>query len=134
MENSKDPELKISTKLQILQRLFKNEEIESIIDKLEIAEVVELQRFIWEKTVEFGIITNGKKFSRTDITRRMVPTSQYQEMKNCKEPSFVCKGTQCIHSNPICAIEKIKSHVTIMSAAMRDYVGIKIEEETPTLN
>ena len=124
-----EPVLKTSTGIQVLQRLFNNEAVESIVDKLETEEVIELQHFMWEKTVEFGIKAKGKKFSRTEITEKMIPSSKYQEMKNCKEPSYICKGTQCIYSNPICAMEKIKSHIAVMSSAIREYVGLDLEEK-----
>ena len=119
--------LKISTKVQVLQRLFSGREIISLVDKLGVDEVVELQGFVWEKTVEFGIKAKGKDFSRADVTKRMIPTPEYQHIKNCKEPSFVCKGTQCIHSHPVCAIEKIKSHLKVMSDIINEYAGVKME-------
>jgi hypothetical protein len=124
---TKDTKLRISTKVDILQRLFSQGDIESLIDRLDVDEVVELQRFMWEKTVEFGIKAKGKDFSRTDVTKRMIPTPEYQRMKGCTEPSFVCKGTQCIHSNPVCAIEKIKGHIRVMCDTIREYVGLKVE-------
>ena len=127
MQDIKEPILKISTKVEILQRLFTHGDVESIIDKLDVHEVVESQRFIWEKTVEFGIKAKGKDFSRTDVTQKMVTSSEYQQLKGCKEPSFVCKGTQCIHSNPVCAIEKIRNHIMVMSEAIREFAGFKVE-------
>ena len=130
---TKEPILKISTKIEVLQRLFSRGEVESLLDKLQVDEVVELQRFMWEKTVEFGIKAKGKDFSRMDVTRRILPTPEYQQMKGCKEPIFVCKGTQCIHSNPVCAIEKIKGHIKVMSAAICEYVGLEIENSQTVL-
>jgi len=126
MQIIKEPILKISTKVEILQRLFTNSDVGSIIDKLDVYEVVELQRFIWEKTVEFGIKAKGKDFLRADVTKKMVSSIDYQQMKDCKEPSYMCKGTQCIHNNPVCAIEKIKSHIKVMSLAIREYAGFKV--------
>ena len=115
--------LKLSEKIEILYHLFHGNAINPLIDELENRASVELQQFMWEKTVEFGIKSRGKNFSRGEITRKMTPTANYQKQQGCSEPQYNCKGTHCINSNPQCARKKIKEHIAIMAESIWDYIS-----------
>jgi len=123
MLTTKTASLKISTKVRVLQCLFSGCNLESILDKLKIEELLELRRFLWEKTVEFGIKAKGTNFSKSDVTKRMISVSAYQQMKNCKEPISVCKDTACIRTHPLCATEKIKGQMQVMKDAIGEYIA-----------
>lgn len=123
MLTTKPPSLRISTKIQVLQCLFSGCDLELILGKLEIEELLELQRFLWEKTVEFGIKAKGANFAKADVTKRMISVSAYQQMKNCKEAISVCKETACIRKHPSCATEKVKGHIQVMKDAIGEYIA-----------
>ena len=129
MINETNISLRPSEKLDILYRLFNEENIVDMIDKMDNRGVIGLQKFVWETVAEFGIITRKKHFSRKEITRKMTPTPQYQKSRGCTERSYYCKATQCIHTNPECARMKIKEHVRVMAESMREYVQIERQNQ-----
>jgi len=115
-------ELRISDKLEALYRLLKGISLDDLIDGMTNQEVVALQKFVWDKTVETGVRVRGKEFDRTEITQRMIPTPVYQRQQGCAERVYYCKGTLCIHSNPNCARKKIKDHVRVMMEVIQDWM------------
>lgn len=121
--------LKLGDRVKILYHLFHNQKISELIDDLDNRDVVAFQKYVWEKTVEFGIITRGKNFDRKEVTRKMTPTPNYQRQQGCSERTYYCKGTHCIHSNPNCARKKIKEHVEVMSSAIQEYIHIERQKE-----
>jgi len=121
--------LKLSDRVKILYHLFHNEKISKLIDDLDNRDVVSFQKYVWEKTVEFGIVSRGKNFDRKEVTRNMTPTPNYQRQQGCSERPYYCKGTHCIHSNPNCARKKIKEHVDVMSNAIKEYILIERQKE-----
>lgn len=123
-------DLRLSDRLDILYHLFQNEKISPLIDRLDDGAVRGFQKFIWEKTVEFGIICRGKNFDRKEVTRRMTPTPNYQQQQRCSAPLYNCKGTVCIFSNPKCARKKIKEHVEVMADSIREYIRIVRQKDT----
>lgn len=122
MQNTRSGYLNIHKKLEIIYHLFHGNKVSSLIDDLDNRAVVEFQKFMWEKTVEFGIKSRGKHFSRKEITRKMTPTPIYQKKHKCSEHPYYCKGTHCIFTNPNCAREKIKEHVDVMAESIWEYV------------
>ncbi|NOZ60923.1 MAG: hypothetical protein GXO74_04510 [Calditrichaeota bacterium] len=121
--------LRPGEKLDILYCLFRGDNIEQLIDKLDNDSVVALQKFVWETTAEFGIIARRKNFSRREITRKMTPTPQYQKSRGCNQHTYQCKATECIRYNPECAREKIKEHVKVMAETLQEYIKIERQNE-----
>ena len=117
-------DLRISDRLDILYNLFRGEQISDLIDKLDNRAVSAFQKFMWEKTVEFGITCRGKNFDRKEVTRKMTPTPDFQRKQNCLKSVYYCKGTDCIYSTPKCARKKIKEHVDVMAQSIREYIRI----------
>jgi hypothetical protein len=117
-------DLKLSDRLDILYHVFRGEKISPLIDKLDNLAVTGFQKFVWEKTVEFGIVCRGKNFDRKEVTRNMTPTPIFQRQQRCSKRVYNCKGTQCLHTNPDCARKKIKEHVDVMAASIREYIRI----------
>lgn len=124
-ENSIDTNrfLTLSQKIEVLFLLFHGFKISHMLDELDNFNVIDLQRFMWEKTVEIGIKTHGKLFDRDEITRKMTPSAEYQRMQGCTEPLYYCKGTACINSHPNCARKKIKEHIDIMAETIWEYLS-----------
>ncbi|HEX9971577.1 MAG TPA: hypothetical protein VGD14_05865 [bacterium] len=120
---------RLSDRLDVFFQIFRGNKVSPIIDKLDNHAVSALQNFMWEKTVEFGIICRSKKFDRKEITRKMTPTANYQRQQGCNERAYYCKGTYCIQINPNCARKKIKEHVDIMAETMQEYFRIAKQRE-----
>lgn len=115
-------DLKLSDRLNIVYHLLRGEKLSPLIDGLDDRSVNGFQNFMWEKTVEFGIVSRGKNFDRKEITRKMTPTAVFQLQQRCTLDSYTCKGTQCIFTNPKCARKKIKEHVEVMAESIREYI------------
>jgi hypothetical protein len=123
MKSLKNGSLQLSSKVELMYLLFHGEKVSSMIDQLTNDEIIDLQRFVWEKTVEFGLLSRGKHFSRKEITRKMTPTPIFQKQQGCKQPAFHCKGTECIQTETECGRKKIKEHVDVMSESIWDYIN-----------
>ncbi len=115
-------DLKLSDRLNIVYHLLCGEKVSPLIDDLDDRSVNGFQNFMWEKTVEFGIVSRGKNFDRKEITRKMTSTPVFQLQQRCTLDSYTCKGTQCIFTNPKCARKKIKEHVEVMAKSIREYI------------
>ena len=124
MEQSKSEKriLPLSARIEVLVHLIMNKPFDDILDELNINEVVALQRFVWNKTVEIGLRLKGSAFNRKDITKRMLSTPVYQRKQNCSERVYYCKGVMCIHSNSTCAKNKIFEHLTAMQGAVQQWL------------
>ena len=116
--------LPISIRLLALHMLFTNHHLSPIIEQLDNEQSVMFQKFIWEKTIEFGIKARGKDFLRNDITSRMISSEDYQIEQNCSEPLYTCKASSCIQSNPNCARRKIKGQVDVMAEVIWEYIHV----------
>lgn len=114
----------LGERLELFFHLFHGKKIGQLIDALDNRAVSVFQKFVWEKTVEFGIICRGKNFNRKEITRKMMPTPNFQRQQNCTQRAYYCKGTYCIQTNPACARKKIKEHVDVMAEAIQEYIRI----------
>lgn len=117
-------DLKLSDRLEIIYHLFHGEKIGYLVDKFDDHGVSGLQKFLWEKTVEFGIVCRGKNFDRKEVTRKMTPTAVFQVQQRCTQSLYNCKASQCIFSNPKCARKKIKEHVDVMAEVIWEYIRL----------
>jgi len=117
--------LSLSQKVNLLVHLLKGWPVDDLIDKYSNAEVVALQKFVWDKTIEIGLRLRGKDLDRKEITERMIPTPIYQRQQGCSERVYYCKGVLCIHSNPNCARTKIKGHVQVMIEVIQNWLSGK---------
>ncbi|HDL19486.1 MAG TPA: hypothetical protein ENH29_10560 [Bacteroidetes bacterium] len=120
-------ELPLSVRIEVMVYLVMNKPFIEFMGKLSNVEVVALQKFVWDKTVEIGLRLKGKSFTRKDITKRMIPTPTYQRQQKCSERVYYCKGVMCIHSNPECARNKIHGHLSAMQGAVQQW----LEETEP---
>ncbi len=118
-------ELSPGQKVEAVYRLLKGIPFDDLIETLSNEDVVALQKFLWDKTVEIGLRMKGKNFTRRDITGRMVPTPIYQREQNCSERTYFCKATLCILSNPSCARKKLKGQFQAMEEVIQEWVAEK---------
>ncbi len=118
-------ELSPGQKVEAVYRLLKGIPFDDLIETLSNEDVVALQKFLWDKTVEIGLRVKGKNFTRRDITGRMVPTPIYQREQNCSERTYFCKATLCILSNPSCARKKLKGQFQAMEEVIQEWVAEK---------
>ena len=121
----KAPKLKDSAKLLMLRRIFSGQEIASVLDELDIDQIIEAKKFIWEKTLEIGIKTCGKNFDSSEITAQFTPIAAYQKQMRCNEPPQKCMGIDCFKTNPQCAIKRTRQQLTAMCEKIDNLLGIR---------
>lgn len=114
--------LPLSSRTEALIFLIMNKPFDEFMDRLNNNEIVALQNFVWDKTVEIGLRLKGKAFSRKDITKRIVSTPVYQRTHKCSERVYYCKGVMCIHSNSSCARNKISEHLLAMQNSIQQWL------------
>ena len=112
-------ELSFRQRLEIIVGLFTGESLRPIFDKLSPSQLVEAHDFLWDKLVEFHYKTQSREFRRDEVTRKMVPSTEYQKLQNCDLWLDYCKGVECIWSNPVCASNKIKNNMEVMAEHIR---------------
>ncbi len=118
-------QLSLGLRLRVFHDLSEGRPLSSLVDSMpDDEEVVALQRFVWDRTVELGLGSLGDRFSRRDITARMVPTREYLRQNNCTRKIYTCKATQCIRIHPECARRKIKGQLDAMAEAAGEYVRL----------
>lgn len=108
-------------KLEIFHCIIEGKSVTPLLADLNVDEVMALQNFLWEKTVEIGLKVKGKYFAREEVTSKMVGITEYQREQGCVEPESTCKGYDCIQLNSDCALRKMKGQIEIMASAIHKY-------------
>ena len=85
-EKSIKKELSLSSRIEVLVHLIMNKPFHSVVDGLSTNEVVAIQKFVWDKTVEIGLtddvvveIINGLSNGDVVITKMSNGTSAESE-------------------------------------------------------
>ena len=115
-------DLPLSSRVEMLIYLIMNVPFTEFTHQLNNNEIIALQKFVWDKTVEIGLRLKGKAFSRKDITKGIVSTPVYQRAQNCSERVYYCKGIMCIHANSSCARNKISEHLHVMQDSIQQWL------------
>lgn len=108
-------------KLEIFHCIIEGKKVAPLLDGLKIDEIMALQNFMWEKTVEIGLKVKGKYFTREEVTSKMVGIADYQKRQGCLESENICKGYECIQLHSECAQRKMKDQIEVMATAIHKY-------------
>jgi CheY-like chemotaxis protein len=77
-------------------------------------QLVELQRFLWDRIFEIAANVLGRRIESYYITDRMEPPANYMRRVGCQEREDYCIANECFSSNPLCAAEKIRGELDVM--------------------
>lgn len=108
-------------KLEIFHSIIEGKNVAPLLDGLQVDDVMVLQNFLWEKTVEIGLKVKGKYFNREEVTSKMIGIGDYQKKQGCPEPESTCKGYECIPLHSECAVRKMKDQIEVMATAIHKY-------------
>lgn len=99
----------------ILKKIRKNVSdshyIDSVMTAMTVEQLIELQIFLWHEAMDFTENTLHRKLAREFITSRMEPTANYHRRQMCSEPLTACRANYCVHSNPMCASQKLREQI-----------------------
>ena len=76
--------IKNSKKLDVVRCMLTNKSIRYILDGMDFADLVELRGFLWEKTLEFGVLNRGADFTKAELARHVKPLRDKDKLKDIK--------------------------------------------------
>ena len=83
-------------KQKLIDHLEDDKLFEQILDTFKPRELVEIQVILWNYVIDYSYVV-GKNFSRSNLTGRMEPTSNYQYRVGCNERIDYCsKRARCV--------------------------------------
>ncbi len=106
--------------------------IDSIMTGMTVEQLMELQIFLWHEAIDFAENTLHRKLAREFITSRMEPTANYHRRQMCSEPVTACRANYCVHSNPMCASQKLREQIRSM-ISLFDRRSRRTEEQDKAL-
>jgi|Deesub1362B_J571_1020462.scaffolds.fasta_scaffold01010_6 hypothetical protein len=122
LEHRSELKLPCSVRVLALVRLFSGAPLDEFVEQLSPDQLVALQNFIWEKTVEIGLRIKGPSFSKKEITERMTATPAYQRTQGCSERTYYCKAAECLFANPDCARKKLREQLQAIQKAVQQWL------------
>ncbi len=84
-------------------------------------QLVELQRFLWDRIFEISANFMGRRIESYYITDRMEPPANYMRRVGCQEREDYCIANECFSSNPMCAAEKIRGELEVMRQIIAEF-------------
>jgi hypothetical protein len=117
---NKCTKLRESLKLELLFRLFQKKELGSFLQRLDDDELLEARRFVWEKTIEFGIRLQGREFSHEKILRQLKACTGEIQQK-CADRSLECGSYECLRSKSACAMANARCQVLLLARILGEF-------------
>ncbi|MBN1997464.1 hypothetical protein JW935_07935 [candidate division KSB1 bacterium] len=122
--DNKKKTIQLSLKLQIIRDLLQGKEVEAIMDEMSKQEMLDTKEFVFEKILEFGFKTKGRKFSRDRVLNTLNDLKNYQKEKSCNFPAGSCRNIDCYDRNPDCARQKMKMEIAILSRFFHEHINL----------
>ncbi len=116
--------LSISLKLDIIRALLTGTAMEPIIENLRANDILSVHRFVWEKTLEFGIKTRGRHFPQEELQSRLRSISQAQISRGCPADLKNCQLYDCYQQQPECMRAMALQQIEAMCSAVQDYLNV----------
>ncbi len=119
--------LPYSTKLDLLRALFSGKGLQEPLALLSPLGLLEAHRFVWEKTVEFGIKMRGRKFPQEELQAELRTRADLRAAETCPAQLKQCRLQECAERHPACMREVAIDQILTMSAAVGDYLQIPVK-------
>jgi hypothetical protein len=114
--------LPVAIKLDLLCSMLAGKSMDALLAPLSEAQLLEAHRFIWEKTVEFGIKIRGKKFPLDELQAALRALAEVQISRDCPAQVKQCRLTECASRHPQCMRRVATEQILGMSQAIHDYL------------
>ncbi|MBN1541469.1 hypothetical protein JW992_04945 [candidate division KSB1 bacterium] len=115
-------------KFQVLCRMLKGKRLGVLMEKLNDAQCLELQRFVWEKTLEFGIRAKGRRFTQEELLARLKAAEAH---KSDMVYGFVFKGLNRFNlasESPELIRAKMQEQLDLMCRVANQFIEIQMSE------
>ncbi len=117
--------LSVITKLDFLRALLMGANMERLIEQLSDQELLSVHRFVWEKTVEFGIKMRGRQFPQEELQTALRALAEVRTDRNCPAEVKQCHLRECAERHPQCMREVAADQIVAMGAAAKDYLQLQ---------
>ncbi len=108
-------------KLELLHRIFCKKSPQDILPSLSPEEIVSTHQFVWEKAIEFGIRSQGIRFSQDElISYCQEHTEPLPEA--CRNKPHPCYSLACLVQQRDCALPRISAQIDCLCEMALSYL------------
>lgn len=109
-----EKEVSLVQKVELLLRVFRNEETDDLVRKLTAEQKQDLRNFLEKEVIYLSRHSQGKPLSLAEIKSRFEPIPNYYYRQECNEPLEACFNETCIEANPQCFGRKMEGQISVM--------------------
>ncbi len=117
--------LSISLKMELLRALLTGTALTPVLEPLPPTDLLLVHRFVWEKTLEFGIKMQGRHFPQDEIQARLRSLSQAQFSRGCPAKLKNCQLQECYMQQPGCMRAMALQQIEAMGSAVQEFLIIQ---------
>jgi hypothetical protein len=114
--------LPYSIRMELLQALLTGQSLKPVIQKLEIQELLGAHRFVYEKTIEFGIKMRGRRFEQDELLATLQALADDYTNRICLADRPGCQLQECALLFPQCARGVASEQIIAMARAIKEYL------------
>jgi len=109
-------------KLRLLGLLLNRRPLKAFAGGLSDADLAAAHRFIWEKTLEFGIKTKGKSFPQDTVNDRLQDIAKARHNHGCAADLKHCSPEECAGPHSQCARAVLLEQIDAMEQMTREFL------------
>lgn len=114
--------LSVSIKLDLLRSMLMGHNLKEMVESFSESELLDVHRFIWEKTVEFGIKMYGKRFPQEELQAALRALAELHSARACPAQMKHCQLAFCVNRYPQCMRKIAVEQILAMGAATKKYL------------
>jgi len=109
------------TKLNLLGQLLNGHTLQAFVTGLSDADLLAAHRFVWEKTLEFGIKMKGKSFPQDTVNSRLQGIAKVHHDRGCAADLKYCSPEECAGQQPRCSRAVLTEQIAAMEQLTREF-------------
>ncbi len=114
--------LRINRKLDLIRSLLSGEGLQELLGLISPAELLEAHRFVQEKTIEFGLRVQAKRFAQEEMLTELRTLAEAHAASSCPDHNRQCRMEACLARQPQCLRETAVRQILAMAAVCRSFL------------
>jgi hypothetical protein len=114
-------QLSISQKMELVRAMLNGSDMLPLLHNCTSLELLHVHRFVWEKTLEFGIKTKGRSFPQEELQTELRSLSQAQLSLGCPGGYKDCQIRNCYSTHPECMRTLAIQQIEVMFASVQEF-------------